>query len=110
MKILLDENIDVNFCEEFPEYEISTVKDNNWTGIENGKLLELALKNGYEAFITQDSNLQYQQNLAKYKIHIIVLKLKDSRLSGLKILTPKIKLNLNKAANSTEFGIIEISL
>ena len=38
-KILPDENIDVNFKEEFREYEIKTVKDNGRTGIESGKLL-----------------------------------------------------------------------
>jgi hypothetical protein len=40
MKILLDENIDVNFKEELSDFNIQTVRDNNRTGIENGKLLE----------------------------------------------------------------------
>jgi predicted nuclease of predicted toxin-antitoxin system len=80
MKILLDENIDVNFKEELKEYEINTVRDNGWTGIENGKLPELIVRNNYNTFITLDSNLIYQQNLSNIKTHIIILKAKDSRL------------------------------
>lgn len=41
MKIILDENIDVNLKNEFAGYDIKTVKDNGWNGIENGKLLNL---------------------------------------------------------------------
>jgi len=38
MKILIDENIDVDFKNEISEFDVKTVRDNNWTGIENGKL------------------------------------------------------------------------
>lgn len=110
MKILLDENIDVKLKEEFPEFDISTVRNNGWTGIENGKLLELAIQNNYEVFITLDSNLKYQQNLTKYNLHILVIKAKDSRLNHLKLFTLKIKNLLNSLVNKTEFEILEIYL
>ncbi|MBV6478259.1 MAG: hypothetical protein HGGPFJEG_01009 [Ignavibacteria bacterium] len=31
------------FKKEFNEFETSTVRDNNWVGIKNGKLLRLAI-------------------------------------------------------------------
>lgn len=43
LKILLYESIDVNFKDELTGFDINTVKENGWTGIENGKLLELAI-------------------------------------------------------------------
>ena len=43
LKILLDENIDINYKDELPGFDINTVKENGWKGIENGKLLELAI-------------------------------------------------------------------
>jgi predicted nuclease of predicted toxin-antitoxin system len=110
MKILLDENIDVNFKEELSDFNIQTVRDNNRTGIENGKLLEPAIKNNYNVFITLDSNLRYQQNLSKYKIHILVIKTKDSRLTHIKLFLPEIKKNLIKISQKNEFEVIEIFL
>lgn len=110
MKILLDENIDINFKEEFSEYDIQTVKDKSWEGIENGRLLKLLIKNNYDIFITLDSNLRYQQNLSNFKIHIIVLKAKDSRLSHLKLFTAKIKFIIDKLNSNNEFEVIEVSL
>lgn len=110
MKILLDENIDVNFKEELSEYDIQTVKDNGWAGIENGRLLKLVIKNNYDIFITLDSNLRYQQNLSNFKIHIIVLKAKDSRLTHLKLFTTKIKYIIDKLNSKNEFEVIEVSL
>ena len=110
MKILPDENIDVNFKEEFREYEIKTVKDNGWTGIENGKLLDLVIKNNYNIFITLDSNLRYQQNLSNINIHIIILKAKDSRLSHLKLFTRKIKNTIDIITEEGSFKIVEISV
>lgn len=34
LKILLDENIDVNFKDELTGFDIQTVKENGWSGIE----------------------------------------------------------------------------
>lgn len=110
MKILLDENIDVNFKEDLLEYNIDTVKDKGWTGIENGKLLELVIKNGYEFFITLDSNLRYQQNLSQIKFYIIILKAKNSRLAHLKLFTPKLKNTLDKLIEKEVFEVFDLSL
>ena len=96
MKILLDENIDVNFVKEFTQHEVETVKSMLWTGKVNGELLTLAEKNGFNIFITLDSNLVYQQNLSKYNINIINLKTKDSKLATLKLFLPKITIKKPK--------------
>ncbi|MDQ3019543.1 MAG: hypothetical protein M3R36_03090 [Bacteroidota bacterium] len=110
MKILIDENIDVNFKNEFSEFEVSTVKDNYWIGIENGELLKMAIANNSTVFITHDSNLKYQQNLSKFDISIIILKSIDSRLKNLNLLVPQIKNYLNKINQSEKFDVIEITL
>ena len=50
MKILLDESIDIRFKKSFPpQHEVYTVKDMNWTGIKNGKLIELLAENSLPA-------------------------------------------------------------
>ena len=110
LKILLDENIDVNFKYELSGFDINTVKENGWTGVENGKLLELVVRNNYNVFITLDSNLRYQQNLSKFNLHIIVIKAKDSRLAHLKLFTVKLKYTLDNLIKEGKYGVIEISI
>ena len=49
MKILLDESIDIRFKKSFPpQHEVYTVKDMNWTGNKNGKLIELLAENNFD--------------------------------------------------------------
>jgi len=108
MKILLDENIDVDFVKEFTGYQVETVKSMNWTGKENGELLTLAVKNRFEVLITLDSNLQYQQNLSKFDISVINLKLKDSRLKTLKLLVMEIVKHLKRLESKGNKEFIEI--
>jgi len=43
-----------------------------WAEIENGELLDLA-EAAFDAFVTTDKNLRYQQNLAGRRLAILVL-------------------------------------
>jgi hypothetical protein len=66
-----------------------------WSGVKNGKLLALAA-NEFEAFVTVDKNLPYQQNLATLPLAVVVL---DSLSNELHALVPLIP-NLEKALAS----------
>jgi hypothetical protein len=63
-RVVLDENIDVRFAREIPHHDISTVRDEGWTGVANGKLLRLIEAAEFEVFVTADRNLEYQQTLS----------------------------------------------
>ena len=66
MKLLLDENLPKRLKADFPEHNVYTVSDLGWNGKTNGELLKLMIDQQFEALITFDKNLQYQQNLSKY--------------------------------------------
>jgi hypothetical protein len=53
-----------------------------WSGKKNGELLALA-ENEFDALITVDTNLRYQQNLTGRKIAIVLLRATSNRLSHL---------------------------
>ena len=110
MKILIDENIDVRFKNELSLFDTQTVKDKGWTGIKNGKLLELAAQNEYDVFITLDSNIKHQQKLSKYKLHILIIKAKTSRLNHLKLFIPKIQNLIYDISDKTMYEVIEVLL
>jgi predicted nuclease of predicted toxin-antitoxin system len=92
MKILLDENIPAKLRLDFGEaYEVKTVRDMKWLGKKNGQLLELAVFNGFDIFITLDKNLKDQQNLEKIQIKFIVLLAKDNKHQTLQPFVQKLK-------------------
>jgi hypothetical protein len=45
---------------------------------------------GFDFFLTLDKNLQYQQNLKRFSIRIIILEASDSRYQTLQPLMPKV--------------------
>ena len=52
---------------------MSTAYELGWSTLKNGELLAAAESNGFEVFVTTDTNLAYQQNLFNRKIAIVVL-------------------------------------
>ena len=77
MNILLDECLDWRLARELTGHEVSTVRDMGWLGIQNGRLLELAQEN-FEVFITVDHHLPDEQQLARYKLAIVVLRARSN--------------------------------
>jgi hypothetical protein len=91
MRLLLDENLPKRLKQDLEEHEIYTASDKGWTGISNGKLLGLLIENKFDALLTFDKNLQYQQNFTKYTIAVIVLNAPDNSYATLKDFVPKIR-------------------
>ena len=87
--MLLDEHLPKRLKLDLPEYEVFTVRDMGWSGVKNGELLKLMLKNNFEILITFDKNLQHQQNFSKYTILVIVLNAEINTYSALTKLSQK---------------------
>jgi hypothetical protein len=47
--------------------------ERGWERLANGDLLKAAEGAGYEIFVTDDKNIQYQQSLADRRIAVIIL-------------------------------------
>ena len=60
-----------------------------WAGIENGDLLPL-IETVFEAFITIDGNMRYQQNMSGRSFALIVLKAQDNTIETLLPMMPKV--------------------
>jgi len=91
MRPLLDENLPKKLKIHFPEHEIYTVSDRGWKRIKNGELLKLLIANEFDALMTFDKNMQYQQNFSKYSITVFVLVAKINTYSVLVNLIHQIK-------------------
>ena len=72
MKILFDECVPQPLRRRLAEFEISTAQEMGWGRVKNGDLLKLA-EDKFDAFLTSDQQLKYQQNLKGRKLAILVL-------------------------------------
>ena len=73
MKILFDQGTPVPLRRFLHPHSVDTSAERGWSTLQNGDLLNQAEAEDYEAFITTDGNLKYQQNLENRKIRILVL-------------------------------------
>jgi hypothetical protein len=88
MHLLLDESVPRRFRHALPSHDVRTVVEMGWSGIKNGELLALAAANRFDAFVTVDKRLPYQQNLATLPIAVVVLDAISNELSSLLPLVP----------------------
>ena len=94
MRLLLDESVPGRLRRALPGHEVRTVGEMGWSGVKNGKLLALAAT-AFDAFITVDKNLPYQQNLTTLPVAVIVLDARSIELPALLPLVPALELQLS---------------
>ena len=87
MKILLHECVDQRLAPEFTGHQVSTVSQMGWKSKQNGELLILA-SSQFEAFVTTDRNLAFQQNVQRVNIAVVVLTAQTNRLIDLQPIVP----------------------
>ena len=78
MKILLDECVPLPLHDLLSGHDSISVQQRGWTGIKNGELLLLAVRE-FDLFITSDQSIRDQQNLARAPIAILELSTNDLR-------------------------------
>lgn len=64
-----------------------TVRRAGWSGTKNGALLQLAADAGFDAVVTVDKNIEFQQNPNTLPITVVVL---EAQSSDLHVLQPLI--------------------
>lgn len=90
MRLLLDESMPRRFRRALPAHTVKTAVEMGWSGVKNGALLALAAAE-FEAFITVDRNLPYQQNVAVLPIAVVVLVAHSNELQALLPLVPRLE-------------------
>jgi len=91
MKLLLDEQVPRRLALEFPaEFVMKTAQEMGWASERNGELLALARDHGFDALITADKNMEYQQNSKSLPLTVIVMAPLFNRLSDLVPLVPSV--------------------
>ncbi len=91
MRILLDECLTKKVKRYLAEFEVSTVPEAELSGLKNGKLLEAAVEKNFDILLTIDKNIDYQQNIGKFAIAIVILDVSRSHIRYIEPLIPEFK-------------------
>ena len=100
MRILLDEDLPRRLAAMLVGHQASTVQRSGWTGIKNGRLLELAASE-FDVFLTMDGNLEFQQNLTALPIAVLIVEAVSNRIEHLEPLVPAILRELGHISPKT---------
>ena len=87
MRVLLDEQLPVDLAAALEGHSVDTVVGRGWTGITNGELLR-RMGAEYDALVTMDRGIEFQQNLATVSIGILLVRAPSNRMVHLLPLVP----------------------
>jgi predicted nuclease of predicted toxin-antitoxin system len=76
-------------------HESLTVQEAGWAGKQNGELLKLA-ETDFDALVTVDTNLRYQQNMEGRRIAIVIFQSSSNRLEHVRQYFPACVLALDR--------------
>ncbi len=90
MRVLLDENVPRKLMYRLTSaHEVTTVPKHGWSGLLNGALLRAADAE-FDAFVTIDQGLEYQQNLSGLSLRVVILRTVSNQYEDLLPLVPSI--------------------
>lgn len=101
MRILIDACLPQSLRLELPGHDVATAAFMKWDAFSNGRLLAAMEAAGFDCLLTADSNLSYQQTVAKTKIAVFVFRAATNRRVDLLPLIPTLLPLLKQAVPGT---------
>ena len=89
MWLLLDECVPRPLKRDLVGHDVRHVVDMGWSSKRNGELLRLMVTSRFEALLTVDQNLSFQQNLRASNIGVVLVLAKTNRIKELRPLVPQ---------------------
>jgi hypothetical protein len=89
VRVLLDENLPVDLARLLSGHAVDTVSGLGWSSIKNGELLR-RMTGSFDALVTMDRNLEFQQSIERHAFGIVVVGAASSRMLRIEPLIPQI--------------------
>jgi hypothetical protein len=90
LKILLDENVDVEILDLFPGHEIRHATERGLRGLTNGAFFRFLDLERYELFVAADKNVRHQQNMKSRGFALVVLDVHPKNFANLAACIPEL--------------------
>ena len=79
MRLLLDGNLPRGFAALLPGHRADTIHQRRWSALDDGPLLDAA-EGEYDALVTMDQSLRFQQNLRGRGLRIVIIRAPNNTL------------------------------
>lgn len=89
MRLLLDESLPRPLADLLVGHDVRTVTQMGWTRLSNGALLRQAAQT-FDALLTADQNIEFQQNLRALPMAVVVLVAESNRIESLEPLVAEV--------------------
>lgn len=89
MRVLLDGNLPRAFAALLPGHRVDSIHQRRWSDLDDGPLLDAA-ESEYDAFVTMDQNLRFQQNLRGRRLRILIVRAPRNTLPVLAPVAPAV--------------------
>jgi hypothetical protein len=96
VRTYIDEDVNPRIARFLHGHTFGTPNSQGWKGLQNGQLLA-KLAGEFDALLTHDGNLEFQQNLSKTNLRIIVLEMTGRQLSDYEAIASEVEIGLQKA-------------
>ena len=73
MKLLFEQGTPAPLRRHLHGHSVDTLAEKGWSHKGNGELPDLAERDGYDVLVTLDQSLPHQQNLARWRVGVVVL-------------------------------------
>jgi hypothetical protein len=97
IRVLLDESVPHDLVEHLRDFAATTVQALGWAGMKNGALLRAAREAGFAVLVTVDRRMEYQQDIARSGLALVVLRARTTRVVDLLPLIPSLRAALRQA-------------
>ena len=87
-RVLLNESVPHDLVLHLSGFDVATVQGLGWAGMKNGVLLRITRNAGFHLLVTVDRRMEYQQNIPKSGLALVVLQARSTRLPDLLPLVP----------------------
>jgi hypothetical protein len=87
MRVLLDECLPEGLRAELPGHQVLTVRQAGLAGKKVGDLLTAA-SGRFDAFITMDRSLQWQQQVSAFDLGVVIIRARSNSLLSIRPLVP----------------------
>ena len=86
---MLDECVPRRLKSDLPGHDVRHVVEMGWSSKRNGELLKLMVAERFEALLTVDQHLEFQQSVRTSGIGVVVVQARRNRLQELRPLAPR---------------------
>lgn len=105
MRVLLDECVDPALASAFRRHQAVGVVSAGFASVSNGDLLRAAQRE-FDAFVTVDKGVVYQQNIGSFDLAFVLLRVGSNRIDILRAYVDEIEEVLDHA-EAGQFYVIE---